>query len=436
MSGPISPDALAGESRSATGSHTHVTNPSDSPSDSIMSRVARRWWLVVGAVALALVGAIVYLATADTVYSATSVLSMDPLAGGDKAPPDEFLGSQRELLTSPIVLAAASTAAAMPHLRDALTVRLSIGERLLILRVDAADAQSAARGANAVVEAYLKAHSALRSSAATSLSSLMQQRDDLVARRAGAEKALKDFRDSASMTGIAADKPAGARLEQLTQALTAAQLDLANATAAATAAQSMLGDPAKIKQIIEANRSKGIFAGLDQQKTQAETELTQSQALFQRQKETMLPQHPKVLETQRKIEQLQARRAAIDKQYGDVYSAYLDQQRLTAQRKVQELQGLVNDQGALTRDSTAKAAKLAALDADLNRADAAVTEVDRKLRDVAVTGETSAGALAVVQAAQPPARPSHPDRNRTLTTALLIGLAGGLLLAGIGKPTR
>src|SRR5439155_1588369 len=246
------------------------------------------------------------------------------------------------------------------------------------------------------------------------------------------------YKTSANLYGTDADKAAITRLDQLAGALTAAQLELTNAAAARDAAQAMLADPQKVAQLIEANRSKGIFAGLDQQKTQVEADLAAAQQLAQRQSQSMSPQHPKVLETQRTITNLKAKLAALEPQYGQVYGAYLEQQRLTAQRKVDELKTLIDEQSKLTKDYAAKSAKLAELEAALKSADAALAEVNGKLRDQAVGngGGSSPPALRIVQPAQIPRQPSHPDRVRVLSTALLIGLVAGFFLASIGKSSR
>ena len=152
----------------------------------------------------------------------------------------------------------------------------------------------------------------------------------------------------------------------------------------------------------------------------------------------MYPQHPKVLQTQKQIDQLQAKLGEMDARYADLYRVDLEQQRLAAQRKVDELKPLVEQQSKLAGDYLGKSAHLAGLEAELKRSDAALVEVDNKLRDLAVSGDGAANApmVRIVQPAHAPSRPSSPDRARVLTLALIVGLIGGLALASIGKAKR
>jgi uncharacterized protein involved in exopolysaccharide biosynthesis len=418
----------------------------------VFARIARRWWVIVVAVFLAVVVAFVYLLTTPATYTATLVLAPDQrlgVGGSGNVPPDEFLAAQRDLILSPRVIASAITsldasaraggAASDKSLRDALRVNVSPGEQLEVVHLDSSDPQPAARILDAVGEAYLKARAEGQSSAAGAVAELRSQRDQRVAQRAGAEKALSDFRVAANVSGTDADKTAVARLAQLNAALTAAQLELTNANAAAQAAQALLADPQKIQQVVEANRSRGIFAALDQQKNQLESQLSTAQDLLERQRRSMSPTHPRVVETQQTITQVKAKLAGLDVQYADRYRTYLQEQQLTGQNKVDGLKKLIEEQSGQMKDYTAKAAKLAELEADLKRADAALAEVDAKLRDLAAGNASASGAaptMRIVQPPQTPAHPSHPDRRRVLCTALLVGLIAGLFLAAIGKSSK
>jgi uncharacterized protein involved in exopolysaccharide biosynthesis len=153
--------------------------------------------------------------------------------------------------------------------------------------------------------------------------------------------------------------------------------------------------------------------------------------------QSMSPQHPRVLDTQRNIVSIKAKLTELDGKYAEVYRAHLDQQKLTAQRKVDELKALLDEQTKVSKSYADKTAKLAELEAELKKADAALSEVDGKLRDLA-TGSGGAGeppVVRVVQAPQAPKNPSRPDRVSVLSTALVIGLLAGLAMAAVGRST-
>src|SRR5439155_27244116 len=169
-------------------------------------------------------------------------------------------------------------------------------------------------------------------------------------------------------------------------------------------------------------------------RARVQCQLDAAQTLLARQRQSMLPQHPQVRQTQHTIDQFNARIAELDGRYGQTYRDDLTRQREAAQRKVEELKPLIEQQSKLAQDYSTKTARLAELEGGLKRADAALAEVDAKMRDLAVSAGSSAQGpptMRIVQPAQAPHHPSHPDRTRTLAIALLAGLIGGCLFAGI-----
>ena len=156
------------------------------------------------------------------------------------------------------------------------------------------------------------------------------------------------------------------------------------------------------------------------------------QAQLEKQRKTMLPEHPVVIATQRKIDNAKTRLGEIDKQYAGVYIAYLEQQRATAQKRVEETKQLLSAQSGQAKDVVDRAAKTAELEAEMKKIDAAIAEVDKKIRDVTVSsGGAAAPTVKVILTAQPPSRPTYPDRDRTIASGAVIGLIVGLLLAAI-----
>ena len=434
MSEPIYSDPAASRSGGVGFSES-----STSLDDSILTKVARRWWLIAICVAVALIASFAYLVIASKTYTAASVISAEMPTGtpaGDVAP-DDFLFKQRDAIQSPPVLASAAITiiTSESRVRDALEVSVSKGDGLVTVRYSAPRPDDAARGANAVAESYLRLRSQQQTSTTAGLQTLTQQRDKIVANRTEKENAIRELRQTASASGGEAERAAAARVEQLTQAVTAAEVELANANGALAATKDLLADALKLRTVVDANRGKGIFDRLDAQRAPVESELAQLEKQLEKQRQAMLPQHPVVVGTQRKIDQLKTKLAELDKQYGSVYVTHVEQQRATAQKRVEELKQLAADQAVQAKDYTARAAKLAEMEAELKKADSLLAEADKKIRDATVgaaAGGSSAGpTVKIVIPAQPPSRPSRPDRNRTLLTAAAIGAAAGVLLAAI-----
>ena len=404
--------------------------------DMIM-KIIGRWWLIALCVALGVAGAFAYFATSTKTYTARCVLSAEMERGGTAAgdvAPDEFLFQQRELIKSTPVLAGAATTLIKSenHVRAALDVGVSKGEGVLTIAYSAAAPDEAALGANAVTDAYLRSRAQQQTSATSGLSALTRQRDQFTADRAQREAALRELRRTASSAGSEAERAAAARLEQLQQALTAAEAEAASATATAAAGREALNDPKKVRAIVEANRGKGIFDRLEAQRATLEAELAQLQPQLEKQRQTMLPQHPVVIATQRKIEKTQLGLEDLDKQYAGVYAAHLEQQRATAQKRVEEMKQLVGSQSEQAKEAVARNTKQAEMDAEMKKVDAAIAEVDKKIRDATLsTGATAAPTVKVIDPAKAPTRPARPNRDRTIFSGAVIGFVAGLVLAAI-----
>jgi len=414
------------------------------PRPDMLTKVVGRWWLVAVCVGVGVAAAFAYFAAAKKTYTSRCVITAE-IERGDGAgvaaagaaggvAPDEFLFQQRDVIKSTPVLANAATTLIKSEtaVRDALDVAVGKGEGVLTISYSAGAADEAALGANAVADAYLRTRVQQQTSATSGLGELTKQRDQLTAERTKHENAMREFRRTASTTGSEAERAAAARLEQLQQALATADVELAKATADATAAKVQAADPKQFRTIVEANRGKGIFDRLDSQRSTLESELAQVEKQLEKQRQTMLPEHPVVVATKRKHEQLQTKLMELDKEYPTVYTAYLEQQRSTAQKRVDEVKQLIAGQSAQAKDAVARAAKLAEMDAEMKKTDASIAEVDKKIREVTLkSGAVAAPTVKVVVPAQAPSRATRPDRDRTILTGAMIGFVAGLALAAI-----
>ena len=399
-----------------------------------LAAVASKWWVVAAAVALALLAAILWCAAATPLYTSTVVFAVEhtrPPSAKD-LPPDEFLAAQRELFLSEPVLAAAATPGTPPpvrQLRDQLAIHTDKGQGTMTVSLSAPRGEQAAMTLNALASAYLKAAGQQQQASADSLGDLSANRDRMEATRAAAEKALNDFRTSAKIAAGDADQAAASQLQQLKAALATAQADASKAKTEYDAAAPLLADPTKAEQLVASKRSSGIFDAIDQERAIIRKELDALEPTLAQQRQTLLPQHPALQQTQRKVDALTARLAEIDKQYPQAYRAYLEHQRDSAQHKADELKALVDEQENRSKTSTAQRDQLAQLEARLKEAEAALSEADKKLRGRISGSDASAAVMRLAQPPTVPTHPSSPDRARVMAMCGVGGMVAGLALA-------
>ena len=445
MSEPTTPDpAVSPPADGGFPLRDRWDHSNDGRAGGLVAAVAARWWVVAGAVALALLVALVWCLAATPLYTSTVVFAVErtrPQTAND-LPPDELLAAQRAIFLSTPVLSAAAPAG-MPSpaevLRDQLVIETDKGQGTMTVRLQSFKPEQAAVTLKALADAYLHASGQQHNAVSDNLSDLSADRDRKEAARSAADKALRDFRASArvaSDAGDASPTAAAARSQQLAAALSAAQSDAAKAKAEYDRVVPMLSDPGKANELVLARRSSGIFEAIDQQRAQVRKDLDAMEPTLAQQKQTLGAQHPALLQTQRKIDALNQKLAEIDQQYPQAYRAYLEQQRDSTQRKADELKALVDQQDKSAKESGAASGQLAELDAEAKRAEEALTEADKKLRQRIAAGD---GSGFVMKLAQPPTVPSHPtspDRSKIVIGSAIVGLVIGVALAAALGRTR
>lgn len=427
------PSAAAADPFEAAGGRAALRR---SGGDGIVARLARRWWAVAVMTVLGLGAGFIYLAAVQPTYVATAILLAErnrPATAND-APAGEFLAAQHALIQSPRVIDSVGSDFAA-QARAGLRVRSDRGEGTITLTMECPpqSRERAKLALNQLADAYLRAF-AEQSSSSAGLGELSSRRDGLAAERATREKALLAHRaETASDTG--AGRAAAQQQQQLRQALADAERRAAKAAADIAAVDALKEKPEELGQVMEAARSTGVFAALDQQRAKAKEDLDALEPQHARQRQTLLAQHPALLATEAKMRQLRLRIVDIDNQYATVYRAELEKQRAAAAKTVQEVQALLGAPAQQASDPAAAAARAAELEAALKGADEALAAADRKLRDAVAGGDDQSVTMKLVQPAMVPSRPARPDRSQVLLTAGSVALLLGLALAAL-VPSR
>ena len=280
---------------------------------SLVSRWRSRWWLILICLAICMIAAGIYLAITTPVYQVTSLVMVErsrPIAKTD-LPPDEFLSAQKNLLLS------------LPGAKEqSLDVVTDKGEGTITITAESEHPRTAAIALTSLTNAYLQAAGGQQTSVAQKLTNLAAQRDKRAAELKNKESVLDDFKKHNNVTGTAADAVLTARRDQLAQALTAAQTEAAAAKASADAAATLPSDPANLVAILDSTRKAGVFNTLENDRTQTEGQVAQLEAQLAKERETLGARHPLILQTQKKIDVLNAHLADLQKQYPDVYRTY------------------------------------------------------------------------------------------------------------------
>lgn len=372
LSEPVDLPLSPASSRSRGGRHTAGFG----------GRVLLHWRVVLITIALCTLAAGAFLLLTKRVYASAVVLAVDPEEGDN---PDNdvqanvlYAGSGllrsddvlRAAIASPTARAALNAADdddAMEQIAGALRVEVNPAQRTIELTAEASSPPDAAALADAVADAYLgfltrqaEQERAARDAApekgpAPDPSSQSAAPAPPAPRVDPFQASLPDLpRPIPDTSGAEAARAAWAQLSTLTETLTAARIQAANARSVQQAAQVVRDDPGRSTALARANRAKGLYGHLDPETDRIEADLDTLEKEMAIRARTMGPRNPVQLAAQSKIDTLRARLDELDRQKVQIYLAYVDQEATAAAEKVTEMERLVTAQKAIVDEYNAK----------------------------------------------------------------------------------
>ncbi len=422
---------MTGPASDAAGRESAVAELSAPPPPAFLDFLAHlqsRWWIVAATFAVCLAGACVYLAAVTPSYNVTAILMAEqPRGAADARGPSlgEFLNAQRQALLAPPVRTT-------EMVRFAPDIDTDAREGTITIRIQTDQPRAATAALSGMLDAYIKGAANQPSMIAQKLADLTAERDKLAVDRDAKTKALTDYRKQTNLSGTEADAVVHARRDQLAAALADAQSQAQKAQAEATAAGNLPSDPHQLAAVLEAARGKGAFKLLDEKRQLLKAQLDKYETALDTQKQTLLAQHPALVQTQKNVERAKAELAAVEQEYPPTYREFAQNQLAAAQKKVAELEALLAQQAQRSQQSNDGVKKIAELEAAVKQAEAALAAADAKIRQATLSSETTMR-MNVVQPATAPQQPSYPSRKRTLAAAGAVGIVVGLALAMSGR---
>jgi capsular exopolysaccharide synthesis family protein len=416
-------------------------------SDSILEIVWRQRGVVGIATAVALALAVLYLLVATRYYSGYAklyvrqvgpqVLNEDQHQWQDS---DAFLYTQREVMSSTPVVAMALGAPGIRELKtfDAqentftyfkknLSIEVGKKDELLSVQFDTPFREDAQKIVGALVDAYTNFQSKTRNNTATEvLSVLQQQRDKQVAELRRKQEELQQFRATNGVYSGTDERTnvAKQRLESLSTALTQAQTERIGAKSAWDDVQrAILGTPARKQKFELARDNVAGYAPSALDDAALRTQMLGLQAQLQ----DLLgsgrygPRHPTILRIQDMIDGLNV-----------TYAVAVFRRWETSKQREADLQAEFDEQQKLAIQHNARAVEDATLQRSIDGLTASVGELEKKIRDVAVTQGGGAPAITVIEPPSASKAPSRPYVWQTLGLALL----GGLVVGCVGGCVR
>jgi capsular exopolysaccharide synthesis family protein len=438
--------------RSAGGlSSATVAGPSIEASDDLLRVLWRRRWSGLAIMALCLAAAAAYLFWTTPLYTATAQLyiqqtgpELNPGADPD-ARAKNYLQSQCEVIKAAPLLGGVldrtdvrsmRTFQGVPNrlafFKEQLSAEVGRKNDIVVVSMDSPWPAEAELLVKYVVDAYIAQQAAQkRNTASEMVKILYKEQERREAELAEKLKAMLAFKQANATLSFADDRGniTIQRLARLSEALTTAQLETVEATAAADAARLAAAQPEQMRRLIAAHRAKGIVSAMDREEEQLRAQLVEMEVRLGTARGQLGSEHPTVRTTQNYIDQLRQKIAQRQQEFTAMYLLGVENDAATARQREQALQTSFLEQRKQALDLNSKASDYAVLEAEVQQATKLCENLQLRIKDLKVAANTGGMNIEILEPAIVSDRPTKPRRSLVLMGALVAGGMLGLVTA-------
>ncbi|MCK4752101.1 MAG: polysaccharide biosynthesis tyrosine autokinase [Planctomycetes bacterium] len=317
------------------------------------------------------------------------------------------------------------------YVKGNLDVVVGKKDDIITVSFDSPYSAEAAQIVNAVVDYYIKYHSARKQSTVLKVLNILQK--EKVKRDAELKNKFEQMLNFTRENGIVSFDNSGdhiifKKLAKLSDALTNAQLMAINSRADYEAVKAMADEPAKIKQFAAASPSAGIHVFVNDMETQLRAELRDAEIELKNIKFHVTEDHPAIKATHEKIDHLRNQLNKEAKEFAEAYTEVMRLRWVTALQRQQELDVSFETQRQDAQHLGIKAAEYSILQSELKRTEKLCDILDDRIKELNVTEDTGALNISILEVANPASKPSKPQKSKIMAMALVLGfMCGGAL---------
>jgi len=419
---------------------------------SLLHVLWRRRWIVAFATAASLAAGWVQLDRTTPLYTSTSRIFVERLSPKIIPGTEEFtMGSWNYLNTqcalfksTPIAASAlerpgirglrtfAGSSNPVGHLKALLDVRLGKDDDIISVSAQSPYPAEAAQIVNAAVDAYVTYQSASRrSTAAEVLKILQREKARREAELASALRAMVEFKKANPLLAFEGSDGSfmSKRMESYSTALIAVENETLDALAAYQAAKETVGDPARLRLLLELRRlgaRQGLSAA-EEGVLRAEVERMELQLNELRRECT--DEHPGLKALEAKLAERKGRLATLEKQLAEAELLAAGRRLEALKEKEAQIRKSFEEQRKEMVDLNAQAAQFTLLRSEWEQCRKLCDMLDDRIRQINVNEDTAALNITILEVAVPTSAPSSPNKQRTMAMALVVGLMLGVGLA-------
>ncbi len=409
-------------------------------------------WLILGCVVIAITAGFIYVNKATPIYLSASRLYVEQSGPriieqtqGVMARSVNYLYTQAELISStPIISAVAD----MPgirglrtfndidnpagYIKGALSVEVGKKDDLLSVSFTSPYPEDAAMIVNSVVDSYITYQTnRKKSTAAEVLKILERQKLKANGELTDQYKELLDFQKNnptitfeTSKGNVIMD-----RLAELASSLTTAELATLEAQSTYDTIKTFTEDPLKMRQFIDAQRSRGGYMAGANEYVRLQAQLNMFELEFTEKKRQLTDDHPYVLSIKERIEQTQQNMKLQDELLVETQLAVAEHNYLSAKQNENQIRNYFDEQREQALNFNEQLTKYTILRSGIQRTEKLCDILDDRIKELNVTEDVGALNISILEIARPALLPFKPQKSRILAMALVLGMMLGCGLA-------
>jgi succinoglycan biosynthesis transport protein ExoP len=414
----------------------------------------RHRWTILLTTVLMLVVAFVYLQRATPLYTSTSRIYVEQAgpkaferdASGVITRWTTYLYTQAELLQGSQTLAAALKSPLMERLetfaqasnpigelRKGLDVVVGKKDEIINVSFTCPYPEEAAAAVNAVVDAYITAHNKRKSSLSAEVVKILREerakRDQELQEK---RQKILDFElhNEGLVFGTDRDNNIMVRtLERLRLALTEAELATLDSKSFLESCRKMADTPAELREYVEAQRFRNVYVGANSQSVTLRLDLQRLERERADVLQRLKPDTPAISALDAGLERIRQQMEEADKEFAAAQLLVAEEQFRAAQQKQAEMEAHFEQQRQKAVLLNSQLAQYEVLRGDYERTKGFCDILDDRIRVLNVDPQIGSLNVEIIEAAQPSAAPSRPQRSRTMALALSLGLFAGVGIA-------
>ncbi len=355
---------------------------------------------------------------------------------------DNYLYTQAARLRSTEILTAAAQSPGLADrptfagqrspisaMRSGLTVEVGKKDEIINVSFASPYREDAAQIVNEVVSAYISAHEQRNRTTVTGMVKILREerakRGDELQAKLEKMVSFKQTNEGLAFGTVQDNNIILRRLERLSEALTEAQLSTIESKSLHEAAAKLVNEPTGLRQLLQAQRTSGIYIMTEDETTGLRAELKR----VERDKADSLLElkadHPAIAALSAQAERLRQQLAEKDQEFARGELAVAEQRHLTDQAKELELRDYYEAQRQQAILLNNQLSQFEILKSDYEQTKKLCDLLDDSIQRLDVSTEVRPLNIGILERAQPTLQPSQPRKPKTMGMALLLGLFSG-----------